>query len=230
MSPSRWSCEGRPALAPTETEGGSCEGGRFSPRSRARSPRCLTRALAPAGLCMGYVLCRAGAAGIVGGRIYSGAQSHTRAVLRTADYKLCYQASGLMLLGERSEPERRPGPGSEISWRIMVVDRGEISFDNILQNFVSYVQNEGVDEEVMTYYSNTMNVRSAFQAQCACIAIVQQAALKEAYIRRRQLRREEISRLETYVMFHAKNEDEKKINSSAVIELIPSGQENSSGS
>ena len=94
----------------------------------------------------------------------------------------------------QSDPGR-----AESSWIsiIMVVDRGEISFDNILQNFVSYVQNEGVDIEVMNYYTNTMSVRSAFQAQCACIAIVQQAALKEAYIRRRQLRREEISRLKS---------------------------------
>ena len=75
----------------------------------------------------------------------------------------------------------------------MVVDR-DFSFDNILQNFDAYIQNEGVDQEVMTSFSNMMHVRSAFQAQCACIAVVHQSALKEAYIRRRQLRREEISR------------------------------------
>jgi hypothetical protein len=76
----------------------------------------------------------------------------------------------------------------------MVVDRGDLTFDNILQNFDAYMQNEGVDRNVMTYFSNMMHVRSAFQAQCACLALVHQVALKEAYIRRRQLRREEISR------------------------------------
>lgn len=71
---------------------------------------------------------------------------------------------------------------------------GIVTFDNILSKFNTYIENEGVDPAVHDFYSNILRANTVFPIQVAYLAAVHQLALTEAYLRRRQLRREELCR------------------------------------
>jgi len=57
-----------------------------------------------------------------------------------------------------------------------------------------HINNEGVDEEVWMAYNNIIRTKTLIPIQCSFFASMHQLALKEAYTRRRQVRREDLSR------------------------------------
>mmetsp|Transcript_38391 Transcript_38391/g.94355 ORF Transcript_38391/g.94355 Transcript_38391/m.94355 type:complete len:609 (-) Transcript_38391:2086-3912(-) len=73
-------------------------------------------------------------------------------------------------------------------------ETAHIDFESILDKLDEHIDNVGVDQEVLHAYKNILRAKTILPYQCAFMAAVHQLAIKEAYVRRRQLRREELSR------------------------------------